>query len=313
MSAGSSPSQVDPTTAPAEILWQCSFAKDGEGPELNSLSVGAKFWLKCSGPSIQGWAEIPKLQFAKPEDEFSLVLLEMPRATNNEANFVVTGYKPGAHSPEFVYLDEGANRVRVEGLQWNIPSVVKSESGAPPKPYPPYGPIMLSWPWWLWGGIAAVLLLIILAVVWRTQRHLARKRLVERLQAKGSALSPYAQFHKDLRQLLRLYQGRTTADDQHKPEDYLDQLDRGFRTYLSRALLVPAEEWGDGAILRDVKKRHKRAFEAAGTQLADLLHELGRARQAKKLSFRDCEQLHEMSRRVADLVERQQTGRGGRA
>lgn len=312
MTKGRGPAHADPSTAPADILWQCALAKDGEGPELNSLSVGAKFLLSCSGPSIKEWGEIPKLQFAKPEDEFSLVLLEMRKASSNEAQFVATGYKPGAHSPEFLYLGEGESRVRVEGLQWNLPSVVKSENGAPPKPFPPYGPLMLSWPWWLWGGIAGFILFIILIVAWRTQRHLARKRLIERLQAKGTALTPYAQFHKDLRQLLRKYRGRSVSDEQHRPEDYLQLLDGGFRVYLSRSLLVPAEEWGDGAILRDIKKRHRKAFAVAGEPLSDLLHELGRARQAKALSFRDCEQLHEMSRRVADLIEQQQSGRSGR-
>lgn len=296
-----------------QILWRCEMTKLGDGPDVGAFTVGAKFSLKCSGPSLpKAWNELPEIGFAKEDDAFTLVPLNLGKASENEAELVVTGYKPGQHKPDYITLGTGDNQVRVEGLQWNVNSVVQAEQGKPPQPFPPYGPIILFWPWWLWATIVGSILFIALFVWWRVRRTLARKRLIERLADRGAALSAYAQLHKDLRGLMRRYQGRTSVDDTHKPDEYLMGLDQSLRQYLSRTLLVPAQEWSDGAIVRDIKRRHRRVYKETGVELNRLLSELRRARNAKGLTFTDCEQIHEMGRKVAEKIEVMKPKEAGR-
>lgn len=313
------PSQ-GPATAPAQDqslgpiinkdapTWECKLTKVEGGPELNVLTVGAKFAMHCEGPTITPWVGVPALQFAKPEEEFSLAILNVDNAGANSADFVVTGYKPGEHSG-LVSLGAGENQVRVTGVQWTIQTTVKAEQGQQPKPIPPFGPLYISWPMWLWISLATAILLIIGVIWWRLRRRLARKRLLDKIKSQSSVLSPYAQLHKDFRALLRRYEGFSRPDDEHKPEEYAAKLNESFRNYLSRQLLVPATEWSDAAIVRDIRKRHKSLYKRHGKELYGLLHELKRAQFSKRLSFTDCNQLHEMARKVTEKVENHKEAR----
>lgn len=285
-------------------LWDCKFSRAEDGPELTALSVGAKFNLHCEGATIPLWTVAPPLGFSKPEEEFSLSVLALKNAGPNSADLVVTGYKAGNHSG-LVTIGEGPNQVQVRGLQWNIPTSVEAKEGQPPKPFPPFGPLTIQWPWWLWAGLAGFIIIVVAVVGLRIRRQLARKRLIEKIKALGSVLSPYAQLHKDLRALLRRYEGFTKADADHKPEEYLIKINESFRNYLSRQLLVPATEWSDVAIAREIRKRHKILYKNYGDEIYALLRELKRAQNSKRLSFTDCNQLHEMARKVAEKLERQ--------
>ncbi|MGE0763163.1 MAG: hypothetical protein AB7N80_07795 [Bdellovibrionales bacterium] len=288
-------------------LWDCKIAKANDGPDLNQLTVGAKFLLNCSGPSIPPWTAVPPLAFATPEDSFTLQVLKVNKADANSAELVVTGYKAGEYSG-LVAIGVGANQVRVHDLKWRIETVVQPQQGQPPKPFPPFGPLVIHWPWWLWTGIGLFIFLVGALTWWRVQRYRARQRLLEKIQAKASVLSPYAQLHKELRALLRRYEGVSMADDNHKPEDYAQGLNESFRQYISRELLVPAAEWSDAAVIRDIRKRHKMLYKKSGAEIYSVLRELKRARASKRLSFIDCHQLHEMSRRTAEKIERSKGG-----
>ena len=296
------PTPGSDTTAP--LNWDCKFAKAENGPELSALTVGAKFILHCEGASISPWTTAPALGFAKPEDEYSLAVLAINNAGPNSADFVVTGYKPGNYSG-LITIGTGSNQVKVSGLNWQVQTAIEAKEGQPPKPYPPYGPLTLHWPWWLWTSIGMVILAVAVAVGWRLRRQMARKRLIEKIKAGGSVLSPYAQLHKDLRALLRRYEGLRHTDQDHRPEEYLLKLNESFRNYMSRQLLVSANEWSDAAIARDLLKHHKPLYKRQGQDIYALLRELKRAQYAKSPSFTDCHQLHEMCRKQADKIESQ--------
>jgi hypothetical protein len=94
--------------------------------------------------------------------------------------------------------------------------------------------------------IGAVVVLIAAVIYGRLRKQRARKALLERLAAKGTALSPYAEFHKTLRQLTRKHPD--------KPEEYVEQLDASFRYFLTREFIIPADEWPTAVVLKDLKK-----------------------------------------------------------
>ncbi len=227
----------------------------------------------------------------------------MKNARSNGAEFVVTAYKPGPHSGSLL-IGSGAGQVRVSGLQWQVQSVIEAQEGQPPQPYGPLGPQHIHWPWWVWVSIGLGVVGTGVLIWWRVRRYRARRRLIEKIKATASVLSPYAQLHKDLRSLLRRYEGKAAFNDEIRPREYAKSLNESFRQYLSRELLTPAAEWSDSAVLRDIQKRHRQLYRAVGSEIHGLLRELKRAGRAETVNFTDCAQLHEMSRRTAEKIER---------
>jgi hypothetical protein len=292
-----------PDTSPApEIFWGCEASSAPGGAELPALTVGSLFSLKCSGPEIAEWSGKPQFRFANKEQEYTLYVVDVKTTSRTGAELLVTGYKPGEHKPEYLDLGDGKTWVRVRDLNWKINSVIKQEQGkSAPQPYPPYGPFAMSWPWWIWIGLGIILLLVSVFIFIKMKRRRARQALIDRLALRGSALSPFAMFHKELRQHLRRYQGKLN-DAEKMPSEYLEKLDESFRQYLSRELLVPAADWPDRIVLRDIRKRNYQLYRRVGDDLRKILRELRRARGSAKVAQADCEQLHEWCRTVADQV-----------
>ena len=98
-------------------IWTCGFAPlKGEGSTpLESLTVGAKFALNCHGEIPVEWKPEGTLmaRFAKKEEAYTLVVLKVEKLDGTSADFVVTGYKPGKHAPEYVRIVQGENGFEV--------------------------------------------------------------------------------------------------------------------------------------------------------------------------------------------------------
>lgn len=295
---GEPPSQAPP---PDAVNWECSLTGVDGGP-LAKMTVGQKAVLKCAGPSVAEWKSAPKLQFPSPEDEFTLAVIQPRKTGVNDGEWIVTGYKPGSYRPDWILITDGTNHIKATGLSWTVETVIEQpKDGKPVEPYPAMGPLILIWPWWLWASIAAVVMTIGVFGFIRFRRYRARKKLLERLSRTGTVLTPYAEFHKVLRQLSRKHPGTAEA--------YLKQLDDSFRMYLTREFIVPADEWSDRAVLTDIKKRNKLIFKSAGKDLAAAMREMKRAKEAKALNVADCEQLQEISRKLVDKIHAQKEAR----
>lgn len=290
------PAEPGGRVAPAEstvVKWECQLT-DGQGVQPKDVTVGTKLVLKCSGPSVSDWKAPARFVFPKPEDEFSLAILQTNRASVNEGEWIVAGYKPGNHQPEWLEITDGSTSVRAENLTWSIASVIQPKPGEKAEPFAPFGPVSLFWPLWIWLTLGGLILAISALIFMRIRRQRARKALLERLAVKGTVLTPYVEFHKTLRQLTRKHP--------EKPEEYLHQLDQSFRYFLTREFLIPADEWPMDAVLSDLKKRHKVIYKSLGSELSTLLREFKRASGAKQVSLGDCEQLQEISRKVVDRI-----------
>ncbi|MBX7231809.1 MAG: DUF4381 domain-containing protein [Bdellovibrionales bacterium] len=299
-SAANSPSSAngDPNLLPLPSGpdWSCSFAGDVKEPQ----TVGALRSLYCTGPGIAAWKKPPHTKFQSSDLEFSLVVVDMLHNSETSADLLVTGYKPGDYKPEVFALVGEEGTVHVKGFSWQTASVLNPNQGQQ-KPYPPFGPFLFGWPAWIWWGLFAVLFLIFVLLGWRWRKKWTRQRALRKVSSKGYG-SPYDLFHKEMRLLLRRYQGQNQVDSRHNPQHYFDRLNEVFREFLTRELSVPALEWSDRPLLRDIRKHHFKVYQKVDPLLSQLLRELSRVKKFDKISYIDCEQLHSMSRQVVDLI-----------
>jgi len=291
-------------------VWTCTFDKSTEPnpPEMNALTVGAKFNMACKGDIPVTWAEGPiSVQFARKEDTYTLQILKADKLEANEAIMTVTGYKAGQHNPEYVRIVQGANGFEVLKPAWEIKTVLKKDP--PPQPYPPFGPWNLGFPMWIIITVALVLALIGLVVFRFARRHNQRQRMLAQLALHTTALSPIHQFYRDARQLRRRL---NLVKEETEIKAAADDLNREFRLYVLREFQIPTLDWSDRAIVDDLRRRHRHVFEAAGDPLKKTLRELARMKAQSSVKLGDVEQLHRMSMDAAERIESAKEAKGGR-
>lgn len=281
--------------------WSCELQAPA-GSESVAPSVGSKQRLNCSGEMVTPLTDSAQILFQDQQAAFALRILKLVNSTPQQATFEVTGYKPGYFQNVSFQISDGVTTVEVAPMTWSVASILPKDQQ--PEPFGPMGPFKLSMPWWYWASIAVTILLLGL-ILWRyIRKHLQRKRLIERLAQHNTALSPYNQFHKDMRSLLRKYQTHSSQETSGSSANYVHELDHHFRMFLVRRLVVPAQEWSSGATVREIRRRHRKVFNEAGENLRGLLRELDKAkRESHKVTHVDCEQLVSMARKLADRIE----------
>lgn len=289
-------------------VWNCEFKQRPEHPELNALTVGAKFEMQCRGDIPVAWDKGPvEPAFKDKEQKYSLVVLESPRLDPNQVDLVVTGYKAGKFEPEYVRFMQGPHGFEVAKPKWEIQSVIKQNQGEPPQPYPPFGPWSLALPVWIFVIIAIAVALGTFFVFRHLRRRAQRQRMLEELKRHRTALSPIHQFYRDARLIRRkLHQAKTVEE----LKSISVELDKEFRLYVLRQFEIPTLDWTDGEILGDLRKRHARVYRQAGDPLKKTLRELFRVRERDQLLLHDLEQLHRMS---LEAVERLESAREAKA
>jgi len=303
-------------------VWKCDFAPLSEGAALNALTVGAKFAMDCKGDIPVEWSqgqlrfEFPKTEAKKeqkqapPDFSYTLVPLSSENLSSIEARFVVTGYKPGRHEPEYLRVLQGTKGFEVVKPKWEIQSVIKEESGQPPpQPFGPIGPFSLSLPFWVLASVVLALAIIIYAVVRQVRRSAQRRRMLEDLKRHRTALSPLHQFYRDSRGLRRRLHNVKAAEEL---KNITDEMEKDFRLYVLRQFEIPTLDWSDGDILKDLRHRHRRVFVRAGDPLKKTLRELVRLRKQPQILLQDVEQLQRMSMDTAERMEAARTA-GGKA
>ena len=288
-------------------VWSCNFneAKEPGAAALDSLTVGTKFILSCRGDLSVYWTtEPPKIKFKEGDAgkpfENSLVILEVLKQEALAADFLVTAYKPGDHKPEFLRVVQGDQGFEVLKPAWSVKSVIQPNPEKPPEPYPSFGPWGLSLPLWVTLLLVAVIGLFSAYVYRRVRKANQRRRMLEDLKLHQTVLQPIHQFYKDARKL-------RTKMHQVKPGDDLKplalELEREFKLYILRQYQIPALEWSDREILRDLSYRHRQVYKKAGELLKKTLRELGRLHVQKNLGMQDLEQMHRMSLDTAESLD----------
>lgn len=316
---GSAPNQIAKSQAPpkvgiasaapsaeaaALILWNCQFEAIPGGAELGQLTAGDPFTMKCAGPAVGPWQRAPQIKFTTEEQEFTLKVLNSNKMTENDAELTVTGYKPGHYKPEKIYLEGPEGKVAVMGLEWKVQSVLNAKAEQPPKPNPPFGPVNLSWPWWLWTSALAVLVLIVGFYLFVSRRRKKRQSWLDEVRLKNSVLAPFPYFQKEMRNLMRNYQGREQATEAHSPQKYVAELEKQFFDYFTREFQIPVRHLSRRRTVKDMRRRYRRVMEETESEFLSVLNELDRARGAANLTFKDGWQLQEMIRETADQMQK---------
>lgn len=285
--------------------WTCVFQEstDPGAAKLETWTVGNKYLLSCSGPLVPELdKEKIKFFFADPSQEYALHPLQTVVLNPQQAQLVVTGYKPGDYKLENLLVTDGTHGFRIEKLEWKIGSVLEGDpqQQQQQQPIPPFGPFTLGFPWWYYGAWALLALLVVFVLGRKIRRYFMRKKLIESLAAHATALSPYNQLNKDIRILVRA----TPFDQRETLPDFVAKMEELFRLFLVRRLTIPALQWSDREIIGDLRKRHREVFDDTAVDMRKLFSEYRKAKGAPdKLSRLDAEQLLEMSRRVAEKIE----------
>src|SRR5262245_20585008 len=109
LKAPAQPAKAAPAKAAKTALpvWSCEFqpATVPNAGQLDNLTVGSIFQLNCHGDIDVPWQNDPVgLKFPEEGQYYSLYLLKGLKLDSREAQFLVTGYKPGEHNPEYVQV-----------------------------------------------------------------------------------------------------------------------------------------------------------------------------------------------------------------
>ena len=195
---------------------------------------------------------------------------------------------------------------QIKPLSWEVQSVI--ENPQMPQGFGPSGPLYLNMPWWFWGGWTFAIVLVGIVIGYKFIRVFERKRLVESLATHNTSLSPYNQYHREMRQLTREYQSANymrKVQGEGSAGEYLLELDRVLRLYLVRQLQVPALSWGTRQIVGEIKHRHKLVFKGVGLEIQQTLREFEKAvKSQKEVGMVDCNQFNQMSRHVVEQVHK---------
>jgi hypothetical protein len=283
-----------------------------KGLDDGALTVGRKFLLNCKGPfATQLKPETIKnlkpenlqIQFAEKQSPYSLKILNNQFLTPEDLQLEVTSYTVGPFPAEPLKIKIGEETLELNGVHFEVHTVIEKKDAA----VEPYGPVALSMAWPMAVWLAALLLILFISAVvgLRIRRHWQRKSLLEELRQHDSALSPLAEVHKQYRQWRReksFFYG-VMAPTESLP-DFLKDLESSLRLFLTRTFKVPALQWNDRLILKDIQKYHPEIYLQWGKDLRRLLAEMSKAREAKNLKSQDVVQLTENFRVLAEKLSK---------
>jgi hypothetical protein len=285
--------------------WNCTAQKPGpagvaSGPLEQPLTVGEKFVLVCEGDSVNLKKDTLQLELPK-SDPFALRILTTQSLDATKGVFTVTSYRAGESEIQGVVLTDGTLRVALNGVRFQVSSVLNPQENPEMKAFAPWEPLAMSWPQWLWLSIAVVVALIAMMIAGTLQKAAQRRRLLQELSRHGSALTPYQQLNKEFRQLARTYPpSQWSAENAAK---FIAELDRAFRWYLAREFVIPAHEWRAKAVAKEIRKKERALSKHIDRDLRIAFRELANARPASgKLSTIDAQQIVDLCRKVADQV-----------
>lgn len=281
-----------------------------EGLNENELTVGREFLLVCDGDFPKDIAQ-DKLHFnLKPEEKYKIHLLGFEFRSPTQADVKVTAYQAGSIQFQELQLTDGSHTLSLGAIHYDVQSVLpKPEPGqgqVKQEPYGPVGPASLSVPLLYWGILAGFFVFLFLVLITKVLRIVQRRNMLERLKEHDSALSPLAQFHQSMRRLQRVntvfFGGAATKED---IAQCLTETGQMLKLYLTRRYQMPALEWSDRLILKDLKKYNPKIFAEFGDELQKLLKEYQRGQQDQaSLIEQDVLNIATQCRQLVEKMER---------
>ncbi|WP_413288374.1 hypothetical protein [Bdellovibrio sp. HCB337] len=299
--------------------FQCSLdIPKVSGLEDNQLTVGREFYLACKGD----WPKTLKLEnlkFVGDENfKYQLKLLGFEFRSPEEADLKVTSYLPAQYQIPQLVLTDGEQTLDLGQVQFEVVSIlppqqpqqqqgVHIEGQEQPKvePYGPFGPATIPVPALYWLALLGSIGFMAIMIALKIWRYNQRREMLLRLKEHDSALSPLLEFHQSMRRLQRsnpVFYGKegTLAELREGTKE----LSRMFKVYISRRLKVPAFEWNERLIVKDIRKYHPPVYESYSKRIHDLFGEFRKAEGAdQKLAGKDISQLAETLRKTLEGIE----------
>lgn len=297
---GPQPNNTSAKELTANATWQCEL-QTKEAP----INVGTVQDMICRGdfvPKLKN--ESIKINFQDAKFAYALNILEVKNIDHQSLNLVVTSYKAGKFDNPIFVITDGETSVKVQDLTWTVESVLKGQED---KPTPSMGPFALQMPWWFWSSILTIIFVICLIIGLKLKRMWDRKKLIEELTNRSTALTPFNQFNKDFRSEIKDWQQKeltvTPKNEVVWRSDLLSGVEKYLREYLMRELLIPTLEWNDSEIISEIKARHPLVYKETSSDIKKTLREIQQAKKSKSsLTFTDCEQLVNMTRVLTEKV-----------
>jgi hypothetical protein len=291
---------VDPNAT--SLVWSCQAA----GTE-QPLTVGQEFSLSCSGESVP-WITDPKLGELKldpPKDNpYALHLLKVNQLSEHDGQFTVTTYmtaEKGTVVAKGFVLTDGQHRVTLSPLELQVKSVITPEKNPERKPYGGIEPMKMVYPLWLWLAFAFLFVGLLSLFIQFFMKRRSHKQFLEELKKKSTALTPYNQFNKELRQLSR--QLLSTSDS-----PWLATLRESFFMYLSREYRIPVLKWSERDVIASIEKTSVAEFQHFEKELRLAFRELEKAsRSVNKLTLQDAFQLMELCREGVEKINKERS------
>lgn len=276
----------------------------------NELTVGREFLLICEG-DIPKVLQQEKINFVlKPEQKYSLKLLGFELRSFGEADFKVTSYTSGAVKFDDLQVTDGTITFSLGTVKFDVTSVLPQQQpgqeATKVEPYGPIGPATMGVPILYWAILAAIVGLFALLFFARVFRAIQRRNMIQRLREHDSALSPLAQFHQSFRKLQRsnpvFFAGVTDHD---QIVQCLQATNDMYRLFLTRRFQVPAMEWSDRLILRDIQRHHPAVFSEYSSEMKKIFREFQRGFQDKDtLQEKDVLNIATHARLLVEKLER---------
>ncbi|MGZ3797488.1 MAG: hypothetical protein ACXVB1_14045 [Pseudobdellovibrionaceae bacterium] len=279
------------------------------GLEDQQLTVGREFYLTCKGD----WPKNLKqgsLSFVGDENiKYQLKLLSFEFRSPEDADLKVTSYIAANHKFPNLVLTDGEQKVELGMVQFPVQSVLQKQEQVQAQgkvePFGPIGPATIAVPvlyWMIFLGSVAVLLTLGALKIWR---HNQRREMLLRLKEHESALSPLQEFHQSMRRLQRsspVFFGKEATDAELRQG--MAELSRMFKVFISRRLKVPAFEWNERLILKDIHRYHLNIYKDYAKKIQALFLEFQKAESANsKLTSQDVSQLAESLRKTLEGIE----------
>lgn len=278
------------------------------GLEDQQLTVGREFFLTCKGDWPKDLHQ-EALKFSGDENlKYQIKLLGFEFRSPEEADLKVTSHVAAQHRFPKLVLTDGVQNIELEGVQFQVHSVLPSQNAAEAQkvePFGPFGPATIPVPLHYWlalvGGIALVAVLVGLRI-WRFNQ---RREMLLRLKEHDAALSPLLEFHQSMRKLQRansVFYGKEAEIEELRQG--VHELSRMFKVYVSRRLKVPAFEWNERLIVKDIRQYHPAVYAEHSKKIHTLFSEFRKAENADvKISAHDVRQMADVLRKTLEGIE----------
>lgn len=273
-----------------------------DGLNDNELTVGRPLVLQCP-ITLDANTNIQALKLLQPvEQNYQLQLLKIEKVSSSQVRLLLTSYQTGKHQLSHLSLSDGHFEYPIPDQNIEVISVLEKDQ--PPKLNGPIGP-QLIWPTLTSLMIGLIVFLYLLSVIFlKWFRYRQRVKLIEKLREHDSAFSPIQQLYQTLRKEQRqssvFYKDETSIEENRR---LLFELNHAFRLFLTRHYLLPAIEWKNSIFLKELKRLDNKAFEVAGKELKQVLHEFEKAeKDIEKLTKTDFVALIEHARKLCEKL-----------